>query len=67
MKPRRTTSICIEVYETLYKLNPIFRLNVSNRLQRERYKFNLDKIRYDLVLKVYAHKAKRVEPIPIIY
>lgn len=42
MKPRRTTSICIEIYETLYKLNPKFRLNVSNRLQREKYKFNLD-------------------------
>ena len=47
MKPRRTSSLCIETYKNLYKLNPefrrdLYRFNVTNKLQRERFKFYLD-------------------------
>ena len=44
---RRTKSFCIEIYKTLNMLNPefmkdLFRLHATNKLQREKYKFNLE-------------------------
>ena len=47
MNLRRQRTLCIELYETLNKLNPsylndIFKLRNTDRLTREKYKLNLE-------------------------
>ena len=47
LNPRRTKSLCIEIYKTINNLNPEFMKNLfkvwkTNRTQKEQYKLNLE-------------------------
>ena len=47
LNPRRTKSLCIEIYKTINNLNPefmknLFKVRKTNRTQKEQYKLNLE-------------------------
>ena len=42
MNLKRQRTLCIEIYKTLNKLNPGYKLRNTDRLTREKYKLNLE-------------------------
>ena len=60
---RRSRTLCVEIYKTLNNLNPsfmnnFFKLRINDREVREKYKSNLDILKWNL--KTFGYKSLKV-------